>query len=275
MPSEAPIEAKVVEVVGSRHDESAGAITRAEVDVAVETAHRWPRSLPKFHEEMQLAVSADADLCDRSYYSLMRGGKLIQGPSIRFAECVLHCWRNTMTGVRVVGETPDRRFAVVQAVGMDLERGTRYSEEVSRRITDRDGVTYNDDMIAMTIRAASAIARREIYLRLVPPSFYRRHFDAALATVVGADQDHEGRIAKLAERAKELGVTREMLLGRIKKAKLADLTERDLLHLWGVLNATDDGMLSLVDAFQDSTSGTSGRDIIDAANRSRNNDEGG
>lgn len=227
----------------------ADAIVRAEVDVAVATAKRYPRSLTLFHMELEQAIAADDELCERSYYSLERSGKIIQGPSIRFAEVVLYCWRNTMTGVRIMGETADKRFVIVQAVGMDLERGTRYSEELPRRITNARGERYSDDMIAVTIRAASAIARREVYLRLVPAAVYRRHFNHALARVVGANMDQAGRITKLAERAKLYGIEKGWLLHKVKKAKLADLTEKDLLHLWGLLNSIDDGMMSLAEAF--------------------------
>lgn len=220
-------------------------LLRAEVDVAVATARRYPRSIQKFHEELEELVETDTALQENGYYSLNRQGKLIQGPSIRFAECANYAWRNTMVGVRLVGETADSRFVIVQAAGMDLERGIRHSEEIARRIVDKEGRRYSDDMVGMTMRAASAIARREIYLRMVPAALYHPHFNALLHNVLGGLTIEE-KVARLAERAKALGISRPRLLREVSKAKLVDLSDRDLLHLHGFLNALEDGMLTQV-----------------------------
>ena len=88
-----------------RSNEGPGAIElqeRAQIDVQISTAHRFPRTLSRVKQDMLSFATLDEETAQSCFYTLPRGGKVIQGPSIRMAEIAISCYGNMRSGARVI-----------------------------------------------------------------------------------------------------------------------------------------------------------------------------
>ena len=61
-------------------------IQRAEIDMQIATAKRYPRDLAKVKRKMLDFATLDEETAESCFYSVPRDGKTIQGPSVRLAE---------------------------------------------------------------------------------------------------------------------------------------------------------------------------------------------
>ena len=66
-----------------------------EIDVQ-RTAAGAPRDISKSLAEASSLVS-DAGIAETMWYRVERGGKTIEGPSVRLAEIMAYCWRNAVS----------------------------------------------------------------------------------------------------------------------------------------------------------------------------------
>lgn len=126
-------------------------------------------------------------------YALPRGGKPIVGPSIRLAEIIAGQWGNNRVAARVVDVNRTEKYVEAEGVFHDLETNSATKALVRRRIVDKYGKLYNDDMIVVTGNAACSVARRNAILAGVPKAVWRRAYEAA-------EQAVKGEIKTLAER---------------------------------------------------------------------------
>ena len=160
-------------------------LVKAEIDQQISTAHAYPRSLSKVNKNVLDLVTISQDAAKKCTYALPRGGKPITGPSIRLAEIVASQWGNCRVGARVVHV--DRKEMYVEAEGVfhDLQSNTATTARVRRRISDRNGRLFSDDMIIVTGNAACSIAKRNAILGGVPEAIWGEAYEAALHTLRG------------------------------------------------------------------------------------------
>lgn len=223
-------------------------INRAEIDIQIATAHRFPRSVAQFLGRVRDLALLDEETAGSCYYSLPRGGKVISGPSVRFAEIIASSWGNLRYGARVieVGE----KEVVAQGVCHDLEHNVYVSVEVRRRITDKNGNRYNDDMVAVTSNAACAIAFRNAISKVVPAALTKKIFDDVKKVAAGDEKTlAEGRKVALAYFKKEFNVTPERVIAKLGRKGIEDVTLDDLAVLRGLITALKDGETTLDEVF--------------------------
>src|SRR5438876_4414663 len=67
-------------------------VSKAEIDIQVGTAKKFPRSLATFMREATDWVTSDPDTAASMYYVLPRKDKKVEGPSIRLAEVAVAAW---------------------------------------------------------------------------------------------------------------------------------------------------------------------------------------
>jgi len=224
---------------------SAQAIIKAEVDLQISTAKRYPRSIAKSTDNAVAMATRNQETAQSCFYTLKRkekDGKIkfIEGPSIRCAEIVASCWGNLRWGSRVIGE--DEKFVTTQGVCHDLETNVSCSVDIRRRITTRDGYRYGDDMIMTTTNAASAIARRNALNSVVPKIVIDEVWRSAKKTAVGEAKTHGQRLADAISAFGKMHVSVEQLLEYLDKpnGRIEDIDGDDLLKLRGVFNAIRD-----------------------------------
>ena len=160
-------------------------LAKVELDQAISTAKAYPRSLQRVRDNISALVMLDEETAKECVYALPRGGKPIKGPSVRFAEIVASQYGNCKVGSRVVDVDKFEKYVEAEGVFIDLESGMQRTARIRRKISDKNGRVYNDDMIVVTGNAACAIAMREAILKGVPKALWRRAYDEAEGVIAG------------------------------------------------------------------------------------------
>lgn len=160
-------------------------LVRAEIDLQISTAQQYPRSISKVNRSILSLVTVSQKSAEKCTYALPRGGKPITGPSIRLAEIVASQWGNCRIGARVVHVDRKEMFVEAEGIFHDLETNTATTSRVRRRISDKNGRLFKDDMILVTGNAACSIAKRNAILSGVPEAMWGEAYDTALRTMKG------------------------------------------------------------------------------------------
>lgn len=217
---------------------TATAFSNQGVDVQVATAHKYPRSVSQFFREARDLVVATPDVAASCIYSLKRGNKTIQGPSVRLAELAAYAWGNLRVSATIVGD--DGRFIVAQAICFDLQKNLAVGTEVRRRVTDRNGRRYDDDMVGVTSQAALAIARRNAILAIIPRTYIDQLERAARKVAVGEAKDFAAEKRRALDFLRAEGVAEKDVWRVLEIAGEADMTSEHLATLRGFVTAVRD-----------------------------------
>lgn len=233
-------------------------ITKAEIDQQIATAKKYPRSIKRFVDEATAMVTLNESIAQQCIYALPRDGKTIEGASARFAEIVASAWGNCRAGSRVVNEGTE--FITSQGVFHDLERNVAITYEVQRRIVDKNGRKFKPDMIGVTANAACSIALRNSILKGVPKAFWEPMYHKARAVVAGDIKTLANKRAEAIKQFTIFGVTEAMILEKLGRPGVADITVDDLVTLFGLLTAIKDGDTTPEQAFGDGSQKTGSGD---------------
>lgn len=243
-----PIEGEVVEVSTSS---AIASLNSSEIDTQITTAKMYPRSLKSFRNEALEMATLDEPTAQECMYGLKRGGKVIEGPSARMAEIVASAWGNCRVGARIVDR--DSKFVTAQGTFLDLQKNYACSIEVPRRITDKKGNTFNDDMIGVTANAACSIALRNVVFKGVPKALWWPIYAAARRTAVGDATTLSQRRGKALAAFGKMGVDEQMILRYLDVKGVQDIGLDHLGLLLGVFNSIKDGEKTIDDVFSPET----------------------
>jgi hypothetical protein len=228
------------------------ATTRAEIDIQIATAKRYPRSPARFLQEACSMVAVSPEIAAACRYRLpaRKGGNSqpIEGYSVRLAEIVAACWGNLRIQGRIIDD--DGRMLTAQGVGIDLERNLAYSVEIKRGVTTKDGRRFSDDMVRTTALAAIAIATRNVTFKLVPGAFTGVVSDHAIAVALGDEKTLPDRLASALKWFANRGVREFEVLAILGVKGKADVTLDHLLELQGYRTAIMDGVATAEDIFR-------------------------
>ena len=228
-------------------------LERAQVDVQIATARRYPRVLSAVKARMLSFATLDPETAEGCFYALPprrdKDGKMVSitGPSVRLAEIALASYQHVKAGSRIIGD--DGKFVTAQAVVHDLENNVSVSIEVKRRVTTKDGKRFGDDMVAVTCNAATSIALRNAVFRVVPRALINPVYDAARRVAVGDQKSLVDKRARTVEWLSKKGVTLDRVLVAVGAAKLEDINLDQLETLKGLGTSIKDGELSVEEAF--------------------------
>lgn len=214
-------------------------MSREEMDVQIATAKRFPRSIVEFKRMAEEMATLDEETAASMFYVLPRAGKRIEGPSVRLAEIVGSAWGNVRYDGRVV--EVQERYVIAQGTCLDLERNTGARVEVRRRITNKDGRRYDDDMIGVTANAAVSIALRQCIFKVVPFAYIKSIYEKSKEVAVGKGLTMEQRRNRAMEWFGKVGAKPEDLFKILERKGLEDLTVDDLIALQGMKNAIMEG----------------------------------
>jgi hypothetical protein len=219
----------------------------ANVDIQITTARKFPRSVTTFtRRAIQLATLND-DIAASCVYAMPRGGKTIEGPSARFAEIMAHAWGNLRIQAGTIGN--DEKHVTSRGEAWDLEVNTAIGFEVKRRITNRRGDTYDDDMITVTGNAGASIALRNAVLKVVPAAFWKPVYVKCREVIAGDAKTFASRRDEILKAFMVMGVTVERVVASIGLNGIGDITLDHMATLAGVLNAIKEGETTIEDAF--------------------------
>lgn len=235
-----------------RADVSAVAVlNRSEVEAQLDAAHKHHRQVKRFLQEAATLATLTQEVAQSCIYALPRDGKTIAGPSVRLAEIVASAYGNLHVAARVVDV--EDTVVVAQGVAWDLEKNLRATIEVRRRITDKRGRRFSDDMINVTGNAAASIALRNAIFRVVPRAYVDTVYAQARRVAVGDARTLADRRAAVLANFEKLGVTRERVLEKVGKAAVEDVGLEELEVLIGLGTAIRSGDLKIEDAFAQTT----------------------
>jgi hypothetical protein len=237
----APISAEQVSLVAS--------LTKAEIDQQIATAHAYPRSVSRATKNIISLVTMDETAAEECTYALPRSGKSITGPSIRLAEIVAGQWGNCRIGARVVHVDRVEKFVEAEGIFHDLETNTATTARVRRRIVDKYGKLYNDDMIIVTGNAAASIAKRNAILGGTPKAVWRKAYDAALATLKGDVKTLTERRDAVLKAFAAFGVKPEQLFAALSIGGMDDITLETMPVLIGMHSALKSGEATVEEMF--------------------------
>lgn len=223
------------------------AISRSEVAMQLDAAHRWPRSITKFLRDATSLATYDEEIAASCMYSIPRGGKMIEGPSVRLAEICASAWGNLHVGSRVIDETDST--VVAQAIVWDLERNVRLTVEAQRGILTSKGKRYDDDMVRVTGMAAVSIALRNAVFRVIPGAYRDQVYAQARATAVGDAQTLTARRDKWLAHLAKTGATPDRIFARLGVVGASDITLEHLATIIGLANAIKNGEVTVDVAF--------------------------
>lgn len=222
-------------------------IERANVDIQISTARKYPRKLALVKQRMLNLATLDEETAASCFYKLNRQGKAIEGPSIRLAEIAASSFGNLRYGARVVAN--NGKQIVAQGFCHDLETNVLSTIEVQRRITDRNGKPYSDDMQVVTGNAACAIAARNSIFKVVPFAFVKPIFLAAKQAAVGDITTLAERRTKMLQRFAALGVNEKRIYQSLGKSGAEEIGLGELETLIGLYTSVRDGDQSVEEAF--------------------------
>ncbi len=222
-------------------------LNAAEINQQIMTARAYPRSIVGFRRNMREMVTYDQATALSCLYALKRSGKVIQGPSIRFAEAAVQAWGNVRVGARVtdVGE----EFITGQGFFYDLEKNTAIAVEVMRRITTSEGHRYGDDMIGVTGNAACSIALRNAILRGIPKTAWLEPYEAAQHLSIGKGESITVKRDGMIKAFAPLGVDKDQIFGLLGVKGLDDISIDQLIFMGGVLNSLKEGEAKVEEVF--------------------------
>jgi hypothetical protein len=227
-----------------------GTIDRREsafMDMQLSTAIKRRRSMKDFLRYATELVSIDEETAASCSYTLPRGGKAIAGPSIRLAEICALAWGNLHTEARIADISD--KFIVAAATCWDMENNVRTGQEVRRRITSKNGLRFNDDMIVVTANAAMSIVLRNAIFRIIPKSYVERIRKEAEKVVRGDVKTLKTRRDELLKYFSGLGVNEKRLLSTIQKKGIDDVDLDDLVVLRGYATAIKDKEATVDECF--------------------------
>lgn len=242
-----------LEIVEQEPPSAIEAIERASVDIQIATAKKYPRTLSKVKADMLSFATLDEETAQACFYTLPRGGKTIQGPSVRLAEIAVACYGNLRAGARPIqtvthGEHP---HVIVQAVAHDLEKNVAIQIEKRRRIVGKKskGGAIDEDDINLAVNACGAIAFRDAVFKVVPQALIRPVYEQAKLVAIGDVKSLGKKRGQVVDRLKAMGVTEERILARVEAKKAEDIDLSKLEILIGLGTALKDGETSLEEAF--------------------------
>lgn len=222
-------------------------LTKAEIDIQISTAKAFPRSLKTFLDRAMSMATLSEDIAAACSYTLPRGGKNLEGPTVRLAEIVCSSYGNIRAGARVIEN--DGKTVTAQGICHDLETNNCVTVEVKRKITDRNGKTFSEDMQVVTGNAACAIAYRNAVFKVVPSALCQDVYDKAKEVSKGTAETLVVRRNKAIEYFKSLGVNDKQICNVLEVKKIEDIDLEKLSILTGIKQAIKNGDTTAKEVF--------------------------
>jgi hypothetical protein len=179
-------EPRQAEVITATALESA---TKAEYDISIATAHKFPRFNEKnggikgFLLRAESLATATPEIAASMEYAKPVGGEKVKGPSARLAEIVAATYGNLRVQARVISETDTE--VVAQGIAHDLESNVAHSTEASVSLLKRDGRRVGPEQVMTARGAACSKARRNAVFLAVPAALLQPIIEAARACAAG------------------------------------------------------------------------------------------
>jgi len=244
-----------MEVIQVNQTEMLSALNRSEVDIQISTAKQYPRNISRVLKTIEEYATMDEETAEDCFYALRRGkgddSAVIEGLSVRMAEIFAGAWGNIRVQTRIIGN--DGKTITAQGTCHDLETNFATSVEVKRRITNKQGQTFSDDMQVVTGNAAAAIAFRNAVFKVIPKAVTKKVINNIKAVALGQSIDLEETRQKIVAHFAKIGVTEQQIVEHLEIKKIADINKENVFYLRSLANAIKEGTTTVAETFKKNT----------------------
>ena len=234
------------------------AIERAEIDMQIATAHRYPRSIEKFKKRAISMATIDEETAASCLYRRPVGKKLnpatgkweveyAEGLSVRMAEIVGASYGNLRVAAMLVEQ--NERWVKARGVATDLESGYTAASEVIEATVDRNGNPYSERMRVVIAKSTLAKARRDATFIVVPRALAKPVETEVRRLLMGDSQTLEARRAAVIAWVSKLGIDTSRVWAALGIKGEADLGVEQLEQLTGIRTAIKDNEVGIDEAF--------------------------
>jgi len=228
------------------------AIDRAEIDMHIATAKKYPRNIPKAVKAMEAMIDFDPELAEQCFYCLDfykdEDGKPAVGHSIRLAEMAASQWGNVRYGSRPLDYGD--KTVTAQGYCYDLETNAYYTTVKTRSILKKSGQRYTEPNVVKAMLSAQAIAERDAVSKIIPRVYLNRLRERAMQSAVGNNaEEMKKKRDVLVKYFEKLGVSMAVLFAYLNILDEGEITKEHLIQLRGIANAIKDGHQSVDDVF--------------------------
>lgn len=241
----------MADIIEIKQADTLQAITKSEVDIQIATAKQYPRDIQAVLNKIETYATMDTETAQDCFYVLRRNGAYgqnnIEGLSVRMAEIIASAWGNIRVQTRIIAN--DGKTVTVQGVCHDLETNEAVCIDVPRRITDKNGRTFSEDMQVVTANAASAIAFRNAVLKVVPKAVTKKVIERVKKVAMGQALDLEQQRQNMIQYFAKLGVTEAQLLEYLDIKKREEIDKEAVFELRATANAIKEGTTTIQEAF--------------------------
>jgi hypothetical protein len=221
--------------------------TRTNIDIQVATAKRFPRNITNVLKNILEYAQMDKETAENCFYALKRDGKVIRGASIRLAELIASCYGNIRTTARIINN--DGKTVTAQGICWDLQNNVAYSVEVIRKITNKEGKTFSEDMQVITSNAACAIAMRNAIFKCVPNAITGNVQQEIKKVMMGEEKDFTTIRKNAVQYFEKQGVSLKSILTLFEKRTIEELTTDDVFDLRGIATGIKEGDTTIEQVF--------------------------
>ena len=224
---------------------------RAEYDIQIATAKKYPRNLTRVKDNCLSIVQMSKEMAESCRYTLPRGGKPLSGPSVHLARVIVQQYGNIRVDARVKQITDKQ--VISEAVVFDLETNYACKVEVRRSIVNKTGQRFSDDMITVTGNAANAIAFRNAVFSVIPQMITDICYKAALRMITGEltndDQLLKAKNSLLKYFKDSYNVSEEQVLKAIGLKSVNQIKAEQIADLNGLKQSLKDGDTTTEEVF--------------------------
>lgn len=249
-------EVMINETCGNRNSQTEMMISRQaqEVQAAMVVAKKFPRDEFSAIEKIKRTCQRNT-LAEQAIYSYPRGGKNVNGPSIRLAEAIAQNWGNIDYGIIELEQK--NGASEMMAYAWDLETNTRVTKifSVEHRRDTKNGsykLTDSRDIYEATANFGSRRMRACI-LGVIPGDVVDMAVNECKKTQMKdygelPSQEKIEKIEKIFKR--DFNVTKAQL-EKYAGRNLAEFGAEECTDLWGVYTALKNGQAKVSDYFEE------------------------
>lgn len=238
-------------------------LAQAEISQLIATAHQFPRKVAVAVNRIMEMACFDEAAAENSVYALPRAGKAIVGASIGFANIVASAWGNCWDYGRWVHTDRREKVVVAEGIFVDWETNRRLAISEQRRIVDSKGRLFSDDMIIITSKAATSIARRNVILNAVPRGLWFPAYERALFMVRGSEATLAERRDKAVKALAQFGATPQQVFMYLAVRDMGEIGIEHMPTLRGMYAQLRDGTSTPEEMFDPRRMTTTAFDTID------------
>ncbi len=216
--------------------EASRAIAEAQGKLVI--AKRFPRDEIAAYNRVAQACQRKG-IAEKAFFSYNRGGSVVNGPTIRFAEELARCWGNIDYGIKELSQ--DNGKSEMQAYAWDLETNSQSVQNFTNpHIREVNGkakvLTSQRDIYEINANMGARRLRSRI-LAILPNDLVDMAIAECRKTLAGNnDEPLIDRVKKMVVAFSKIGVTQEQIEHRLKR-KVDTMTADDFVDFTGIYNA--------------------------------------